>query len=247
MANNITILIPARNEASNIKILLPALFKNYNSRINEIILINDCSTDNTRKILKNLQKVYSKLNIINRTKKPGVGNALMEGIKNINPQSEYILFMDCDFLANINDVGLMIKNISNFDGIVGSRFIRKNSLISYPLLKKIVNRSYHLLSRLLLNTSNSDLTNNFKLYKASLVRQICPFLSASDFAINAQLGFYPVLMHAKLGELPVSWQERTGNMGLSKFKIFKVGPSYLKVFVDLLRYKYLPSQRSERT
>src|SRR3989338_8593949 len=243
--NNISILIPARNEEPNIKILLPLLLKRYSQHIREIILVNDCSTDCTQNVLKKLKEKNSQIRLVNRKANPGVGNALKEGIKNLHPRSQYVLFMDCDFLANIDDVGIMISKIDKFDGLVGSRFIRKNSLNSYPLLKRLVNRSYHYLTRLFLKIPNSDLTNNFKLYKTSLVRKIYPLLSSSDFAVNAELGFYPVLMHARIGEIPVSWQERTKQMGLSKFKILKVGPSYLKVFIKLLQFKYLSPKKTK--
>ena len=216
-----------------------SLLKKCSPYIREIILINDCSTDNTKTVFNKLQKQFSKLKIVNRKDNPGVGNAILSGINNIDPKSEYVLFMDCDFLANINDVGKMIRGFNGYDGIVGSRFLKKNSLILYPPIKKIVNRLYHYLARLLLKIPNSDLTNNFKLYKTSLVRKIFPYLKASDFAVNAELGFYPVLMDSLIGEIPVSWQERNAQMGLSKFKILKVGPSYLKVFINLLLFKYL--------
>ncbi|OGG03295.1 hypothetical protein A2W14_02830 [Candidatus Gottesmanbacteria bacterium RBG_16_37_8] len=237
MVSNLSVLIPARNEEPNIKILLPQLLEKYKNYIREIILINDCSTDGTQKVLRQLKKKFPKIKSINRRYNPGVGNALKEGIKNLSTRSKYVLFMDCDFLANINDIDKMIRHIGEFDGIIGSRFIRKNSLVSYPPLKRVVNRLYHHLARILLKIPNSDLTNNFKLYRTSLVKRIYPLLTASDFACNAELGFYPVLMHARITEIPVSWQERTKQMGLSKFKILKVGPSYLKVFIHLLNFK----------
>ncbi|OGG05894.1 hypothetical protein A3D05_03150 [Candidatus Gottesmanbacteria bacterium RIFCSPHIGHO2_02_FULL_40_24] len=241
MVKNLSVLIPARNEEPNIKILLPQLLKKYSDFIGEIILINDCSTDGTKRVLRQLKKGNPKIKTVHRRAHPGVGNALKDGIKKLNPNSEYVLFMDCDFLANIGDIGKMVRRIKNYDGIIGSRFIRKNSLVSYPYMKKLVNRSYHYLARFFLKIPNSDLTNNFKLYRTSLVKKVFPLLSSSDFAVNAELGFFPVLMHNRIGEIPVSWQERTEQMGLSKFKILKVGPSYLRVFVRLLRFKYLKS------
>ncbi len=145
--------------------------------------------------------------------------------------------MDCDFIANVNDIKHFLREIKKYPGITGSRFIRKDSLENYPKLKLIANRSFHLLGKYLLNISNSDLTNNFKLYKRELLDIIKPYLISQDFAINAEIGFYPVLFGINIGQVPVFWKERSKQMGLSKFKILKVAPSYLGIFLRLLMMK----------
>lgn len=238
MLANLSIIIPAKNEEDNLPKLIPSLFKRYDKYILEIIVVNDNSSDNSKNLLRSLMKRYPKLKAVNRNTKSGVGYAIKIGIKNLSPKSKYVLFMDCDFIINIPDIEKLIKSISHYDGVVGSRFLEKNSLTHYPLLKHIANRSYQILSQIILRIPHSDLTNNFKLYKKYLVDKIYPLLTASDFAINAELGFYPVLLGEKIGQVPVHWQERGKQMGLSKFKIFRVGPSYFKVFLKMLLMKY---------
>jgi glycosyltransferase involved in cell wall biosynthesis len=238
MLTNLSVIIPAKNEEENLKKLIPALFKRYTNIILEIIVVNDFSTDHTKEVLTNLRKQYPKLKIIHQNSQSGVGSAIITGIRNLSPKSRYVLFMDCDFLVNVPDIAKMLEKIEDYDGVVGSRFLKKNSLKNYPLPKRLVNRLYHLLARVLLGVKQKDLTNNFKLYKKELVDRLYPMLSSHDFAINAELGFYPVLLGYRIGEIPVVWQERTQYMGLSKFKILRVGPSYLKVFLKLLFLKY---------
>lgn len=238
MLANLSIIIPAKNEEDNLPKLIPSLFKRYDKYIWEIIVVNDNSSDNSKNLLRSLMKRYPKLKTVNRNTKSGVGYAIRIGIKNLSPKSKYVLFMDCDFLVNVPDIAKMIDKIENYDGIVGSRFIRKNSLQNYPQTKLIVNRLYHFLAKLLLGIKQKDLTNNFKLYKKELVDKLYPILKARDFAVNAELGFYPVLLRYKIGQVPAIWQERTKYMGLSKFKILRVGPSYFKVFLKLIFMKY---------
>ncbi len=237
MIENISIILPARNEAINLKSIIPALLQKYDKNILEIIVINDCSSDDTNTVVDYLQKKHSKLHIYHRHQKPGVGLAVKYGIDKISQQAKYVLFMDSDFLINISDIAKFLGNFDGLDGIVGSRFMNKESLEHYPLYKYIANRAYQWLAKIFLGVKHSDLTNNFKLYKKSLVMKIYPHLTASDFAFNAQLGFYPVLMGAKIGQVPVRWRERTKQMGISKFKILKVGPSYAKVLLQLLSFR----------
>ncbi len=235
----LSIIIPAKNEKDNLPKIISALSKRYDKNILEIIVVNDNSTDNSKNLLATLTKQYPKLKTINRNTQSGVGLAIREGIKNLSHKSRYVLFMDCDFLVNVQDIAGMLEKIKDYDGIVGSRFLRKNSLQNYPKTKFIVNRLYHFLAKILLGVKQEDLTNNFKLYKKELVDKLSPMLSSKDFAVNAELGFYPVLLGYKIGQVPVIWQERTEYMGLSKFKILRVGPSYFKVFLKLIMMKYI--------
>lgn len=243
----LSIIIPAKNEETNLPQIIPALFRRYGENILEIIVVNNHSTDRSKVILVSLKKRYPKLKVINRHSQPGVGLAIKEGIQNISPESRYVLFIDCDFLANVPDIAKMLEKIKDYDVIVGSRFIRKNSLTNYPKTKLIVNRLYHFLAKILLGVKQEDLTNNFKLYKKKLVDRLYPMLSSKDFAVNAELGFYPVLLGYKIGQVPVIWQERSIHMGLSKFKILRVGPSYFKVFLKLIFMKYTQASHQLKT
>ncbi|MFT7034220.1 MAG: biofilm PGA synthesis N-glycosyltransferase PgaC [Cyclobacteriaceae bacterium] len=64
---NITVLVPVRNEAENIEVLIRSIYKvAYDESRYEVIVINDHSTDNTRDIVTNLAKEYDQLKIIDQ-------------------------------------------------------------------------------------------------------------------------------------------------------------------------------------
>lgn len=237
MIQNISVILPAKNEAANLDRIIPAILGEYDKHILEVIIVDDCSQDKTLPTISQLKANYPKIKLIRRSGSSGVGLAIKEGIAHISQDSEFLLFMDCDFIQNVPDIAKFIQKIDKFDGIVGSRFIKKNSLENYPVVKLIANRSYHYLAKILLNVNHHDLTNNFKLYRRELVKKISPLLVSSNFAINAEMGFYPLLLGASIGEVSVRWQERTKHMGLSKFKILKVGPSYAYIFFRLILMK----------
>lgn len=230
-------IIPVRNEAVNIKRIINGIINEYDKYIEEIIIVDDNSTDGTGREVGKLRKKFKKVKLLHRNYPFGVGYAIRDGLKNISPESQFVLLMDSDFIINIPDIAKFIKYPGKFDGIVGSRFMDKNSLENYPFSKLVANRTYHLLARIFLGVKHTDLTNNFKFYKIGLIDKIYPFLSSSGFSINAQLGFYPVLIGAKIAQIPVRWKERTKQMGLSKFKILKVGPSYTQVLWELLIFR----------
>ena len=113
-----SIIIPVYNSEKylydTVKSILIQKVKNT-----EIILINDCSTDKTNKICRNLSKNYSFIKTINHKKNFGVGISRNDGIR--NSQGKYLIFLDSDdSLFNNSLLGLekFILHKSNPDVIV---------------------------------------------------------------------------------------------------------------------------------
>jgi|GEM_PF-209423 len=242
----LSIIIPARNEEKNLKKITSLLIKTFNREINEIIVVNDCSTDNTQSILKKLSQKNKKIVGLQRKNNPGVGNAIIFGLKALSEKSDYVLLLDCDFIENIQNIKTMIKSSSLADGILGSRYMKKGKLTNYPILKKVANRSFHAITRFVLRIPYYDLTNNFKLYKKSIIDDILPHLKSSGFSINAETGIYPILFGYKLKELPVVWIGRTPQMGKSSFKIIQAGPGYAKVLIRAMKLKRREARGAEK-
>lgn len=228
-----SVILPARNEEQTIGKMCLSLLALYDKYINEIIVVNDNSTDKTAGVVSRLMKTHPKIKLLNRTPPSGVGLAIRTGLKNVNKKSNYIFTLDADFIRNITDIEEFFNQIDSFDGLIGSRYKEKNSLVNYPPLKKFFNRSFHLLVKVLLGIKHTDLTNNFKLYKKDLYLSLS--LTANDYSINAQTGLYPILMGKKIGEIPVVWFARSRNMGYSKFNLIKVAPGYVKVLLEVMR------------
>jgi len=224
----ISLILPARNEEKNLSILVPRILQRYKNFFHEVVIVNDNSSDNTEKVARMLMKKYAhKVKLVNRQKPSGVGYAIRDGLKNVNKKSEWLMMMDSDFLHNIDDIKKFIDKVNEgFDGAVGSRFLNNHSLVKYPLTKRIANRAYHFLLRNMLGLKLKDVTNNFKLYKKEIFDNI--ELKEGNFAVNAEIGLLPFMKGYKIAEVPVLWQER--EHGKSKFVVFKLFPSYLKVF-----------------
>lgn len=97
---NISVLLPAFNEAKNLKKLIPSIFKNLkkNKKINsfEIIVINDSSTDGTENLIKNLNKKNKYIKSINLKKNIGKAYAIDYGIKYSRKKYSWICIVDAD-------------------------------------------------------------------------------------------------------------------------------------------------------
>lgn len=234
----LSVVIPARNEEANVERMVKLLVGNFNRQIFEIIVVNDCSTDKTGELLNKLAKKYAKIKPIHRRKNSGVGNAIRKGLMSVSDKTEYVLMLDCDFVENVGDIKELIKASKNHDGVLGSRYMKGGVFIGYPAPKKIANRIFHALARFLLGIKNSDVTNNFRLYKYKVIDHIRPLLKSSSFSVNAEIGLYPILLGYKIHEVPVTWYGRTQEMGKSAFNVVKAGPGYAWVLWAAIKFNY---------
>ena len=76
-----------------------------------------------------------------------------------------------------------------------------------------------------------DLTNNLKLLKREVVERL--ILTQPWFAINAETGLQPLVMGYTVKEVPISWINRTPDMGSSSFRLVRVGGGYIRVLANL--------------
>jgi dolichol-phosphate mannosyltransferase len=224
--DTISVVVPCHNEEMNVGPLVEGLLKHYGDYIHEFVLVDDNSTDRTRQVLERLAAYEPRVRPVFREPPNGVGRALADGMK--QARGRYVLLMDCDFLHILPELREMFDAAAaGADVVLGSRFSRASVLINYPLMKILCNRSFHLLLNLLFRRRLRDVTNNLKLMRREVVENVD--LEAPWFAANAETGLKPLFMGFKVREVPISWINRTPDMGQSSFSLMKNGLGYAKV------------------
>ncbi len=226
----VSVVVPCHNEEMNVVPLVDGLIRHYDDYIGEFVLVDDNSRDRTRELLRWLAEQDPRVRPVIRTPPGGVGLALRDGLRHAN--GRYVLLMDCDFLHILPELREMFDAAARGDQVVlGSRFSRESVLINYPLMKILCNRSFHLLLTLLFRRRLRDVTNNLKLLSREVVDHL--EIESPMFAANAETGLRPILMGYRTSLVPISWIDRTPDMGRSSFSLLKNGLGYLKVLGSL--------------
>jgi SAM-dependent methyltransferase len=227
----VSVVIPCHNEEMNVGPLVGRLLSLYGDYVHEIVLVDDNSTDGTREAIEELQRREPRVRGVFRSPPNGVGLALQEGLAAAT--GRLVLTSDCDFqhlLPEFRD--LFDAAAEGWDVVVGSRFSRHSVLLNYPFGKIVSNRAFHSLAQVLFLRRFRDLTNNLKLMRREVVRDL--ILREPGFAVNAEIGLQPVLQGRSVREVPISWINRTPDMGASSFKLAVVGSGYCRVLGRLL-------------
>ena len=226
-----SVVVPSHNEEMNIRPLVETLLQLYGDYIHEIIIVNDNSTDRTAEVTREIARAHPRVRLVDRRPPNGVGLALRDGIAAAT--GRYILTMDCDFVQILPEIGDLFDAIARGrEGAVGSRFSHESVMINYPFFKTLCNRTFHLLVKLLLVWRVHDISNNLKLYRTEVFRSI--EIEERHFAANAELGLKPLLAGYDIEEVPISWINRTLEMGSSSFRIVKVAPNYMRTLARAL-------------
>jgi hypothetical protein len=116
---------------------------------------------------------------------------------------------------------------------VGSRFTHESIMVNYPFPKTLCNRVFHLLANLTLPYRIRDISNNLKLFRSHILKEM--EIAQPHFAANAEIGLKAIASGYRVKEVPVSWINRTIEMGSSSFKILTVGPNYVLALLDVIR------------
>ena len=148
--NDIVIIVLILNEKDNIEILFNKL--NATNIEFDLLFIDDNSSDGSQEIIKNILKKNKNINCIFRPKKIGIGSAHKDGlIWSYRKNYKIIITMDADGTHDPKYLKTLINELKNFDIVVTSRFLEKDSLKNWPLFRIFLTTLRHLTISLLLS------------------------------------------------------------------------------------------------
>jgi len=165
----ISVVIPGHNEEGNIEKCVSEIKKALKGEDYELVLVNDCSTDKTGKIMNELAKKDKRIKVVHRKGKKGFGRAVKAGYKKAS--GDYIALVMADLSDDPKDLKRMIRETKKgYDVIVGNRFTKKSKVIGYPKVKLIANRMFNNLLALMFRMPYKDISNAFKMYKKEVIK-----------------------------------------------------------------------------
>ena len=174
--HKLSIIIPAYNEAKSITIVLDKIqeVELIHDIEKEVIIVNDCSKDETDHVVKNfiLDNPGLQIQYLSHDTNQGKGAAINTGIRNAT--GEYLLIQDADLEYDPSDYNTLLCPIVKgyADVVYGSRFMGGSPHRILFFWHTIGNRFLTFLSNMLSNLNLTDMETGYKLFSTALIRQI---------------------------------------------------------------------------
>ncbi len=224
----ISIIIPAKNESQALHKFLPKLIALQPD--DEIIVVNDGSTDNTSEICKNLGA-----KVVDHPYSHGNGGAIKSGARAAS--NEIIVFMDADGQHKADDIPRLIKELEKgYSMVVGARSNKSHA----GKRRFLGNKFYNYFAGLIVGHKIDDLTSGFRATYKSKFNQFL-YLLPNGFSYPTTITMAYFRSGYSIKYLPIESLPRVGKSHLKLFKdglrfliiIFKVGTLYspLKIFL----------------
>ena len=204
----LSIIIPCYNEENNIEDLLKKVNSVKLENIaKEIIVVDDCSMDDSRSVLeKNKDKIQK---ILYHTENMGKGAALRTGIQNAT--GDYIIIQDADLEYDPNEYEKLLQPLLNnkCDVVYGSRF--KNKIYKGYLGNRLANKFLTNFSNLFTQYKLTDMETCYKVFKSEVIKNIN--LQENRFGFEPEVTAKLSKAKAKIIEIAIEYNPRTKDEG----------------------------------
>lgn len=205
----ISIVIPVYNEKNTLKLLLEKVEQaNFSGLEKEIIMVDDCSTDGTTEILKELSANYK---VLFHEKNQGKGAAIRTAIKEATGDFVCIQDADLEYLPDDYDKLLPLLINDEADVVYGSRFKNKENLKNFILKNKIANKFLTLLTNILYGAEITDMETCYKAFKREFIQGIT--IKSNRFDFEPEITAKIMKKKARLKEVSISYIGRGHDEG----------------------------------
>jgi glycosyltransferase involved in cell wall biosynthesis len=224
----LSIIIPAYNERKTIHDIVSMVRSTPFEK--EIVIIDDCSSDGTQQILKEIEKEPD-IRVYYHAENRGKGAALRTGFEHVT--GDIVIIQDADLEYDPSEYGILLEPIlsGKADVVYGSRFLGGPHRVLY-FWHSVANRALTLFSNMMTNLNLTDMETCYKVFRTDVIRRIK--LTSNRFGVEPEMTAKIARLGAKIYEVPISYNGRSYSEGK------KIGwKDALSAFYFILKFKLM--------
>jgi dolichol-phosphate mannosyltransferase len=220
------VVMPTFNEAKTIEgTISDVLFHCPNV---DLVVVDDNSPDGTQEIVRLIADRDSRIKLLSRAAKLGLGPAYLEGFQfAFERDYELIVEMDADGSHRAEDLVKLLKAAEGADLVIGSRWIAGGEVVNWPRVRQWISRTGNGYARFMLRTSIFDMTSGFRVFRADFLNQLeLSKVASTGYSFQVELA-YMAAQRGRVVEVPIRFIERVD--GSSKMTLRIVIEALLRV------------------
>lgn len=220
------VVIPTYNEAEAIfetVSLVLALKPELN-----VLVVDDSSPDGTGAIVREAFATESRVELLTRKQKQGLGLAYLEGFQwAFSKGFDVVVEMDADGSHRAKDLALLLEASKTVDLVIGSRWISGGEVENWPLIRKLISRIGNRYAKTMLGTRIWDMTSGFRVYRAEFLQKlVTESVSSHGYSFQVELA-HRASKAGSVVEVPITFVERVN--GKSKMTLAIVLEALTKI------------------
>jgi len=204
VAIELSIIIPAFNEAFRLPVALEALRHHVDHTTTEIIVVDDGSSDGTADVARRTGDWAKYLVVISHETNQGKGAAVRSGVQ--AARGDVIAFIDADNATDLSALSPMIAALGpNVGAVFGSRHTPGSLVTGAPALRGIMGRVFNHVVQFAAGTTIRDTQCGAKVFRGPAARLAFAGTSVDGFAFDVEILRRLVAMGFGIVEYPVTW------------------------------------------
>lgn len=224
------VVIPTYNESENIHRMLEQVLGNLKNC--DILVVDDGSPDGTADIVKKHSDFGTRVHLLLRRGKEGLGKAYIAGfdwaMRHPNAQYHAVVQMDADFSHSPRALPYLVGKLEQNDGVVGSRYVEGGGTENWGAMRLLISKLGSSYARMILGTRIKDMTGGFNAWRVETLRAVdVTSIKSEGYCFQIELKYRAQQAGLRLTEHPIQFSERRAgqskmSMGIIFEAIFKV-------------------------
>ncbi|MBU1998411.1 MAG: glycosyltransferase [Candidatus Omnitrophica bacterium] len=236
----ISIIMPAYNEEGRIESSIIETARTFDEfgGLWELIVLDDGSTDRTYELALALCSKYpGKLLVKKNNYNHGKGRAIKKALRYVS--GDYVAFLDADMDLHPVQIQALfdIMQLDKADIVIGSK-LHPNSIVQYPLQRKVMSMVYYWLVRLLFNLPCHDTQTGLKLFKIEVLKNVFRRVLVKKFAFDLEVLVNANYLGYKIVEAPIVLKPQRHYGRIGPRATFAIIWDTLAVFYRMYILKY---------
>lgn len=183
----LTVIIPCYNEAETLESIVERVLALASEKLAvEVLIVDDCSTDDSRKVAERLVALNPGVEILRHEVNRGKGAALRTGF--MAATGDFVCVQDADLEYDPTDYLKMLVPMQEgrADVVFGSRYLQQHERRVLRWWHSTMNRFLTLFSNVLSDMALTDMETCYKLFRAEVIREIAPKLKENRFGFEPE-------------------------------------------------------------
>lgn len=210
MAEKALVIMPTYNESANLSQIVPLVLE-QDPRI-DVLVVDDGSPDGTGEIADSIAQTNSRVSVLHREKKLGLGTAYISGFRwGLERGYEYLFEMDADFSHDPDHIPEFLEAATDADLVLGSRYLGgKVTVVNWPMGRLLLSYFANIYAKVVTGHNICDATGGFKCFRRRVLESLdLDSVRSNGYAFQIEMSFRAWRKGFDIKEIPIVFTDRT--------------------------------------